>query len=207
MTPGVIEKIFDMFAQAERTSDRSQGGLGIGMALVKNLVQLHGGRVAAFSEGPGTGSQIDISLPRTSAARGFDKSEIAMPTEQVQDRKLLVVDDNVDAADMLGLLLEQAGYQVQVVHSAAAALEIVANSVVKLTACLLDIGLPDMDGNALATRLRHQPATSEALLIAVTGYGQDGDREKTRAAGFDDHYVKPVNVEQLMQTLATWHPS
>lgn len=202
--PHIIDSIFDMFAQAERTSDRTQGGLGIGLALVKNLVQLHGGRVFATSEGVGTGSRLEIVLPRTSQADVCLPVIEARIVELPSTRRLLVVDDNVDAATMLGMFLESSGYEVQIVHNAIVALELVRTSE-SLDACLLDIGLPDMDGNELAKRLRKLPATASAMLIAITGYGQETDRLKTRESGFDYHYVKPVDMTKLANTLAALH--
>lgn len=201
MEPNVIEHIFDMFSQAERTSDRTQGGLGIGLALVKNLVQLHDGTVNASSDGHGRGSQFKLTFPRS-----FQVEETgpvsSSSAELATQLDLLLVDDNVDAAAMLGLFLELAGHQVTVVHSGTAALDAVAG-MDHLDACLLDIGLPDMDGKDLAKRLRSMPVTAGAVLIAITGYGQEIDRRNTHAAGFNHHHVKPVDMVELLKTLAT----
>ena len=203
MEPDVIEHIFDMFSQAERTSDRTQGGLGIGLALVKNLVQLHDGTVTAASDGPGNGSQFKLTFPRS-----FHVEETASVSgsseERVTPLNLLLVDDNVDAATMLGLFLELAGHRVTVVHSGTAALDAIAG-MDHVDACLLDIGLPDMDGKDLAKRLRSMPVTAKAMLVAITGYGQAIDRSNTQEAGFNHHYVKPVNMAELVNTLATLH--
>ncbi len=204
ITDDVIDHIFEMFAQAARTSDRTQGGLGIGLALVKNLVQLHGGTVSAHSEGAGKGSRFQLTFPRSVPCQAAFPAPNDAVAQRATDVRLLLVDDNVDAAMMLGLLLETAGYQVQVVHTASAALETAADAQ-RVDACLLDIGLPDMDGNDLAKQLRAIPATSAAILIAITGYGQEIDRCKTRDAGFDHHHVKPVDVKKLFGTLATLH--
>jgi signal transduction histidine kinase/CheY-like chemotaxis protein len=200
IAPPMLEHVFDMFAQAERSSDRAQGGLGIGLALVKNLVTLHRGRVAAFSEGVGRGSRFTVTLPRA-----FDTGGEAAPSRHgaaaaARGRRLLIVDDNDDAGQMLGLYLEAAGYRVTVVQSARDALE--AASADPPDACLLDIGLPDMDGNELARRLRRLPQTASSTLVAITGYGQEADRARTAAAGFDHHFVKPVDMEALMGVLA-----
>jgi signal transduction histidine kinase len=201
MAPHMIEHVFDMFAQAERSSDRSQGGLGIGLALVKNLVVLHSGRVSAYSEGIGKGSRFTVTLPRVGApARGDIPEQEGMAPARAQGLRLLVVDDNEDAGQMLGLYLEAAGYQVTVVQSAYAALE--AARADPFDACLLDIGLPDMDGNELARQLRKMPQTASATLIAITGYGQETDRARTAAAGFDHHLVKPVDMQALLDVLA-----
>jgi signal transduction histidine kinase/ActR/RegA family two-component response regulator len=201
IAPHVIGHVFDMFAQAERSSDRAQGGLGIGLALVKNLVTLHHGQVAAVSEGIGRGSRFTITLPR--AAEQADAG--AAPAHEdsagtAQQLRLLVVDDNEDAGHMLGLYLESVGYRVEVAQSAQAALAYAQAHA--LDACLLDIGLPDMDGNELARRLRQLPQTAGSTLIAITGYGQDSDRARTAQAGFDHHFVKPVDMQALLEVLA-----
>jgi signal transduction histidine kinase len=201
IAPHMIEHVFDMFAQAERSSDRSQGGLGIGLALVRNLVALHGGRVSAFSEGIGKGSRFTITLPRRAdAGRDATPTPRDMVPAQSHGLRLLVVDDNDDAGQMLGLYLEAAGYRVTVVPSAHAALE--SARVEPYDACLLDIGLPDMDGNELAHQLRQLPHTAAATLVAITGYGQEADRARTAAAGFDHHFVKPVDMAALLEVLS-----
>jgi len=196
----VINHIFDMFVQAETTSDRSQGGLGIGLALVKSLVHLQGGTVIAHSDGAGKGARFTLTFPRS-----FESSGMPIPAKlnaQCSDKgvRVLIVDDNVDAAEMLGRFLDLVGYQVRVAHSAKVALEMAREQAPH--ACFLDIGLPDMDGNELAKRLRELPEISSLVLVAVTGYGQDGDRQKTFEAGFDHHLVKPVDRDKLLTTLS-----
>jgi len=203
IAPHMLDHVFDMFAQAERSSDRSQGGLGIGLALVKNLVALHRGRVAAFSEGIGKGSRFTVTLPRVAApadvaAAAGGQHGMAPPTES--GLRLLIVDDNEDAGHLLGLCLESEGYRVTVVQSAHAALDSVRT--LAPDACLLDIGLPDMDGNELARRLRQLPQTASSTLVAITGYGQEADRARTAMAGFDFHLVKPVDIEALLSILS-----
>jgi signal transduction histidine kinase len=201
IAPPMLEHVFDMFAQAERSSDRSQGGLGIGLALVRNLVTLHGGKVAAFSEGIGKGSRFTATLPRAADPAGAAASgPHGMAAASAHGLRLLIVDDNEDAGHLLGLYLESAGYRITVVQSAQAALE--SASAQPPDACLLDIGLPDMDGNELARRLRRLPQTASATLIAITGYGQETDRARTAAAGFDYHLVKPVDMEALLGLLS-----
>jgi signal transduction histidine kinase/CheY-like chemotaxis protein len=199
MAPELVARAFDLFAQAERSADRASGGLGLGLALVKNLVELHGGTVSCDSPGLGHGSRFVVSLPRlhalgTSAQETAD-CEPATPAAL----RILVVDDNEDAADTLAMLLEASGHEVLVEHGSLAALERARAGGEKGApqVCLLDIGLPDMDGAELARRLRARPETAGALLVAVTGYGQDSDRERTRAAGFDHHLVKPIDLEKL----------
>jgi CheY-like chemotaxis protein/two-component sensor histidine kinase len=180
MAPELAARAFDLFAQAERSADRASGGLGLGLALVKNLVELHGGTVSCDSPGLGHGSRFVVSLPRLPAS-----------APQVREAP--------DAADTLAMLLEASGDEVLVEHGSRAALERAraAGREGAPLVCLLDIGLPDMDGAELARRLRAQPETADALLVAVTGYGQDSDRERTRAAGFDHHLVKPLDLEKL----------
>jgi CheY-like chemotaxis protein len=200
MTPELITHAFEMFAQAERTSDRTQGGLGIGLALVQRLVELHEGEVTAHSDGLGKGSQFTVVLPRTfkkQAARA-PQAETNLPPGK--NLRLLIVDDNIDAANMLGMYLELARYKVSVENSSKAAL--VRALAEAPDACLLDIGLPDMDGNQLAQALRVHTKTANTVLIAITGYGQDMDRKRTIDAGFDYHLVKPVDMNKLLNILS-----
>jgi signal transduction histidine kinase/ActR/RegA family two-component response regulator len=195
-------RAFILFAQGERSADRTQGGLGIGLALVKHLVELHGGSVAAHSDGLGRGSAFAITLPLAGAAA------LPAPAEPdaVMDRhagssglQVLLVDDNVDAAAMLALILETAGHVVTVAHTAQAALQHASRH--HADACILDIGLPDINGNELARRLRALPGMERALLVAVTGYGQPSDRQDSQEAGFDYHFVKPVDSGRLVGLL------
>lgn len=201
MTPDLASRAFNLFAQAERTSDRSQGGLGLGLALVKSLVELHHGKVTCESAGIGKGSKFTISLAQ------LDLQEDRLSrlecddnvTEQTRGLRIMVVDDNVDAATLLAMLLEASGHQVSVEHDARRALVRAKEDVPQV--CILDIGLPEIDGNELAQRLRAQPETAHAMLIAVTGYGQEQDRKQALTAGFDHHLVKPVDIKTLMSIL------
>ena len=200
MAPDLLAGVFDMFSQAQRTADRAQGGLGIGLALVKSLVELHQGRVAARSGGLGQGSEFTVHLPRLA----MSNMEPPLPVDNPPDAglaglRLMVVDDNVDAANMLAMLLESAGHVVVVEHDSRRALERARTECPD--ALLLDIGLPDMDGNELARQLRSQPESSALFLIAVTGYGQEQDRKSTAEAGFDHHFVKPVDMARLTMLL------
>jgi signal transduction histidine kinase len=198
----MLEHVFDMFAQAERSSDRTQGGLGIGLALVKNLVTLHRGRVAAFSAGIGKGSRFTVTLPRAASPAGDTAAgQHGMAAPAAPGLHLLIVDDNADAGHLLGLYLESEGYRVTVVQNAHAALA--SARAEPPDACLLDIGLPGMDGNELARRLRQMPQTASSTLVAITGYGQEADRARTAAAGFDHHLVKPVDIEALLGILSS----
>jgi CheY-like chemotaxis protein/two-component sensor histidine kinase len=192
---------FDLFAQGERTADRTQGGLGIGLALVKSLVKLHQGEVVAASAGSGQGSEFTVSLPRVpEQPELFDAGAEQAGRSMNGALRVLVVDDNKDAADTLAMLVETFGHRVEVHHDSRSALE--SAQIQRPHVCLLDIGLPDMDGNALARALRRQPATQDAMLVAVTGYGQDQDRAQTADAGFDHHLVKPVDAAEIRAILA-----
>lgn len=201
MTPELTRHAFDLFTQGARSSDRSSGGLGLGLALVKSLVELHDGTVTCFSDGMGKGSTFTVILPRQ-----VERNRISGPGEN--DRhfrkadktlKVMVVDDNADAANMLAMFLEALGHEVLVEHKAVQALQRARAELPQV--CILDIGLPDIDGTELARQLRSDPATGNMVLIAVTGYGQEQDREKSRAAGFDHHLVKPVDMSKLMNLL------
>lgn len=195
-------QLFEMFAQAERAADRSQGGLGIGLALVKSLVELHNGSVRCSSEGANKGSQFMITLPRS------EKPQQAMDIagrEQVTpaaSRKLriLIVDDNADAAEALAMYLESLGHEVLVEHDPVRALKRTTTELFDM--CLLDIGLPQMDGNELARRVRSGGRSANTILIAVTGYGQQDDKRHSLAAGFNHHLTKPVNFRQLNRLMS-----
>lgn len=201
MSPALTVRAFDLFAQAERSSDRSSGGLGLGLALVKSLVNLHGGTVMCESAGLGKGSKFSVCLPRLPHEQSdTGQQHVEGSTHpQINPLVVLVVDDNVDAASLLAMLLETGGHEVLVEHNSHRALELARN--VAPEVCLLDIGLPEMDGIELAKRLRAAPATATSTLIAVTGYGQEQDRQQTLAAGFDHHLVKPVDFRQLTSLL------
>lgn len=196
MSPELIATAFDLFSQGTRGLDRSQGGLGIGLALVRSLLKLHGGEVTAASDGPGCGSTFRVTLPLSSRA-GAVAPTAGTDAQQGNPAALRigVVDDNEDAAVTLALLLETLGHTVSVAHSAGAALE--ALPAFEPDVCLLDIGLPEMNGFELARALRARPGTDHAILIAVTGYAQEKDRAEARAAGFHDLFAKPVDLEVL----------
>lgn len=202
IAPELQPHVFDLFAQADRTADRSQGGLGIGLALVKSLVELHGGHVTCTSEGIGKGSEFTVTLPRcvgktVLSDRRHSNRDIRISTRQL---RILVVDDNADAAQMLAMLLEASGNQVFVEHDSRRALE--RGQIEAPDVCVLDIGLPDIDGYELARRMRSQPETAKTVLIAVTGYGQEKDKRNALAAGFDHHLTKPIDATQLAWLLA-----
>jgi signal transduction histidine kinase len=201
MEPELVGRAFDLFSQGERPSDRSQGGLGIGLALVRRLLELHDGTINASSPGPGRGSRFTICLPRLDVPRTeFDKTASA-PVNAGDGRglRIMVVDDNDDAAQVLAMFIEMIGHRATVEHSSRDALERARRE--RPQVCLLDIGLPDMDGIELARRLRAQPETADATLVAITGYGQDQDRADALDAGFDHHFVKPVDTTRLAEVL------
>jgi PAS domain S-box-containing protein len=194
--------VFDLFTQADRTSDRTQGGLGIGLALVKNLTELHGGKIGCFSGGKDKGSQFTVFLPRHFVAQNpamHPRERLPEAVRSSKPLRILVVDDNADAAQMLALYLGGLGHHVFIESSPKRALA--CAKLEKPDVCILDIGLPEMDGNELAHRLRMEQETAQALLIAITGYGQEQDRHKAFAAGFDRHLVKPVDAGMLGKLL------
>jgi CheY-like chemotaxis protein len=202
MEAPLVERVFDLFTQAERTPDRSQGGLGLGLALVKSLVELHGGVVSASSPGLGKGSTFTVRLPRFSQdlVPAAQPPALDVRTGHGAPLRILLVDDNVDAVHTLQMFLRSGGHQVEVAYAAGAAIELAKVLVPEV--CLLDIGLPDFDGNELARRLRLLPQAAGATLVAMTGYGRQQDRELSMAAGFDHYLVKPVNTRQLSEILA-----
>ncbi|MFL6674118.1 MAG: ATP-binding protein [Massilia sp.] len=198
----ILPYIFELFTQAERTPDRSQGGLGIGLALVKSLVGLHGGSVEARSDGPGKGSEFVVRLPRLAIPSATGESTSGAPGDQDGEAPLqmLVVDDNTDAALMLATLLELQGHRVSVEHDGRGALRRAQQE--RPQVLLLDIGLPDMDGYELARQLRALPEMSDAVLVALTGYGQSENRRQAEQAGFDHYLVKPASMDQVGAILA-----
>jgi CheY-like chemotaxis protein len=202
MEPELAKRAFELFAQAERTPDRSSGGLGLGLALVKSLVELQGGTVTCSSEGLGKGSTFTVCLPLAGPQAGASDSGDMQgaPGSPASPLRVTVVDDNTDAAAMLALLLEASGHEVTVEQRPLQALE--RSRTRPSDVYLLDIGLPEMDGNDLARRLRAQKETARAVLVAVTGYGQEHDRRASMAAGFSHHLVKPVRPADLRTLLA-----
>lgn len=236
----LLPHIFEYFVQAERTADRAEGGLGLGLPLVKNVVAMHGGRVVVQSKGPGEGSTFTVLLPRLSSpgsrsGHALDKpasspTSASLPTSSAapatkrpklghpargaalavpmpepdklmapeRGLRILVVDDNADAAVSLGQLLEAYGHAVTVAFDAEQALKMAqVTSTHGFDVALLDIGLPGLNGYQLAERLRHLPQLASCMLLALTGYGTAADSERSRQAGFDHHLVKPLDVDQL----------
>jgi CheY-like chemotaxis protein len=202
MAPDLLDRAFDLFAQGERASDRSDGGLGLGLALVKKLVGLHGGTVTAHSEGLGHGSRLTVELPLVAgAAARRDDDHPAATVPIVAGARCLLVDDNKDAAEMLSMYLEASGFEVTVAYDGEQALLLACEEPPAF--CLLDIGLPDIDGNELVKRLKSLPEAASAVMIAISGYGRAEDRERSLAAGFDHYFVKPVDIQALRALLTT----
>jgi signal transduction histidine kinase/two-component SAPR family response regulator len=198
IAPELLPHIFDLFVQGDRSPDRSQGGLGVGLAVVKRLVEMHQGSVGARSDGPGQGSTFEIRLPLVECAAAAAGKRALRKAPGAA--RILIVDDNRDAADSLAALLALEGHTIERTYSAAEAL---CRAVpFKAQAVLLDIGLPEMDGYEVARRLRLLPELRETRLIAVTGYGQPQDRARTRAAGFDEHLTKPLSPASVARALA-----
>jgi CheY-like chemotaxis protein len=201
MAPDLIPHIFDLFTQGDHTPERAHGGLGIGLTLVRRLAELHGGTVEARSEGIGKGSEFIVRVPL--AANGHsnatDEALPSLPRRAEKPRRVLLVDDNVDAATSLRRVLSAIGHRVSAAHSGLEALRMAEESPPEVILC--DIGLPDLDGYQVAARVREMPQVKEAVLVAVTGYGQDEDRRKARLAGFDYHLVKPVDPCALQEIL------
>jgi signal transduction histidine kinase/ActR/RegA family two-component response regulator len=199
----MLPRVFELFTQVDRHGERAQGGLGIGLTLVKSLVELHDGTVEAYSEGPGRGSEFVVRLP-LAAPRGIGDipAAAAGPVAALALRRVLVVDDNRDAAESLGMLLKLLGADVEVAYDGASALEALATY--RPTIVLLDIGMPGMDGHEVARRIRSQPEFDDVTLIALTGWGQEEDRRHARTAGFDYHLIKPADIgaiETLLHSL------
>jgi PAS domain S-box-containing protein len=202
LAPEALPRIFDLFYQGKRSLDRPEGGLGIGLALVKNIVELHGGRVEAHSAGTGQGSEFVVYLPARSPAAHAGTPPPAAPEPAVAGAaplRIMIVDDNADGAEMLARLLAAHGHQVDVFNDPVAALASVAR--VLPDVAVLDIGLPVLDGYELATRMRALLGPRPCRLIALTGYGLDADKAKSAAAGFEQHVVKPITPDQVARLI------
>lgn len=204
IAPELLPRVFDLFTQAERSLDRSQGGSGIGLALVQRLVELHGGKVAVASV-LGHGSEFVVRLPMVLTA---EQRSPLLPVEKAKPAepslRVLVVDDNVDLAETLTLLLEASGHEVRMAHDGPTALETALSY--RPNVVLLDLGLPGLDGFEVAKRLRQQPLFEKIVLVAMTGYGQEADRRRSLDAGFDHHLVKPTDFGKVQEILATVSP-
>jgi signal transduction histidine kinase len=199
MAPDRVEGVFDMFSQGDSRDIRAQKGLGIGLALVRNLVEMHGGGVSARSDGPGKGSEFEVRLP-LAPAPGLSETGTDTDTQPIAHR-ILVVDDNRDAADSLAALLGLVGAQVAVAYDGAQALHLAESFNPRVA--VLDLGMPGMSGLDLARRLRERDRDGDCTLIALTGWGQASDRELTRAAGFSHHLTKPVDFDAMQALLGS----
>ena len=199
--PELLPRLFQLFTQVDGAAHRAQGGLGIGLALVRQLIQMHGGSVTAYSQGPGHGSEFLIRLPlRMRGGRDVPLPEVPAAEPTQRGHRILLADDNRDALDSLATLLQCDGHEVHTAGDGAEALEVAAECHPDVV--LLDIGMPKLDGYEVARRIRAEPWGKKAVLIALTGWGQDEDRRRSREVGFDSHLVKPLDPEALSTLLA-----
>jgi signal transduction histidine kinase/CheY-like chemotaxis protein len=196
ISPRLLPRVFDLFVQGDRTIDRAQGGLGVGLAVVKRLLEMHGGEVIARSDGEGRGSTFELRLPCTERPPSLATET---PSVQAARCRVLVIDDNVDAAESAKMLLSLLGQEAEAAYSGTEALERLASFRPDLV--LVDLGMPGMDGYEVARRIRNMGDLQNVRIVALSGYGQPEDRRRTAAAGFDDHLVKPVDSELLEQLL------
>ncbi len=205
LEPESLSRIFEMFSQVKSAIERSEGGLGIGLALVKGIVELHGGRVSACSEGLGRGSEFRVLLPQAAASQKTSRADAPLIAGPVRiGRKILVVDDNEDAAHTLGLLLELAGHAVRFACDGEQAL--VSANELRPDFVLLDIGLPKLNGYAVARGIRREAWGGKTILIALTGWGHEDDKRRALDAGFDYHLTKPVNPDEVEALIACHTP-
>src|SRR6185503_13390742 len=196
--PDLLPRVFELFSQGERSLDRSLGGLGVGLTVVQRLVELHNGRVQVLSEGAGRGAEFRVFLPCISEVTHAEPAAKREAPEEIfagRGQRVLVVDDNIDAAESIAVLLRLEGHEVKTVSDGAQA--IACSQVFAPSAVLLDIGLPGMNGYDVARRLRDMPETKSALFIALTGYGQREDREAAAEAGFHHHFIKPADPRAI----------
>jgi CheY-like chemotaxis protein len=200
IAPDVLPRVFELFSQGDNTLERTQGGLGIGLSLVKGLVEMHGGNVRACSDGPGRGSCFVVELPGSLMRAAPAGIAPAAQVARFASQRILLVEDNLDAAEAMSMLLKGLGHAVTVVNDGSEAVEVART--VQPEVILLDIGLPGINGYELVSRLRQMPETRAARMIAVSGYGQQKDRQRSAEAGFDMHLVKPVDPVDLSNVLA-----
>jgi two-component system CheB/CheR fusion protein len=205
IAPQLLPRVFDLFVQGDQSLDRSGGGLGIGLSLVRSLVQRHGGRVSAHSEGVGKGTEFTVRLPLIEEPAVAEIATRGRPGPRAGNNRVLIVDDNDDFSSSMAALLVLSGYVAKTAHDGASALEMV--EAFTPFAALLDIGLPDMSGYDLARRLRALPAMEHACLVALTGYGEEGDRARALESGFDQHLVKPVSIESVLAAMSCEEPA
>ena len=197
----VLPHVFELFVQADRSLERVQGGLGIGLTLVQRLIEMHGGTVEAHSDGPGRGSELVVRLPLASrsVAPGRGRPAGGEKAQESRGLRILVVDDNRDAADSVAMLLRLKGHEVRTAHDGLEAVDTAA--AFQPDVVLLDIGLPKLNGYDAARRMREQQGGRDTMLVALTGWGQDEDRRRSKEAGFDHHLTKPVDLAALQELL------
>jgi CheY-like chemotaxis protein len=207
IAPEIRPRLFEIFSQAAPALERSQGGLGIGLSLVKGLVELHGGRVEVHSDGPGRGSEFVVRLPVAPAAPAPGPHPPGADGEPHRAPKcrILVVDDNRDGADSLTLMLQALGHEVGTAYDGEEA--VTAAGAFRPEVVLLDLGMPKLNGYDTCRRLREQPWGRGMVLLALTGWGQEEDRRRTEEAGFDHHLVKPVDPAALLKLLTDLQPA
>ena len=197
--PDLLPRLFDLFMQGSRTSS----GLGIGLTLVRTLVELHGGTVRASSGGPGQGSLFEVRLPVGTAVSGDPDATVPRRVRSTgASRRVLVVDDNTDAAHLMGEVLRMRGHDAHLAHDGASAVALAAQILPEIV--LQDLGLPDQDGYEVAARIQNELGLTDCLLVAVTGYGQEHHRARSAQTGFSHHVVKPIDLDQLDQILASY---
>ena len=203
ITAEMQENIFDLFVQADHSLDRGRGGLGIGLTLVRRLVELHGGTISVFSRGLGHGSEFAVRIPAIAAQPGQTPQDVRVQTSRNSGhRRILIVDDNRDSARTMARILELEGHDVLCVYNGLAVSEQVTSF--EPDVLLVDIGLPGLDGYEVAQQVRLEFANDTLLLIAVTGYGGQENHARAKRAGFDHYFVKPVNLKLLQELLADW---
>jgi len=195
----LLGSVFDMFVQGDTSLARTQGGLGVGLSIARQITELHGGSIEARSAGPGRGSEFTVSLPLVEALAAAPR-ERAAPAGPAQARRILVVDDNADAAASLAMLLGMTGHRVELANDGISALRL--STSLRPEVVVLDLGMPGMDGYEVARRLRKNPSNEGVLLIAVSGYGAEADRRQSRASGFDHHLTKPIEIEALQRLIS-----
>ena len=202
----MLPKVFEMFIQGDRSLEKSRGGLGVGLSIVKQLVEMHGGRVEAHSEGPGRGSEFIIRLPIVPAPTQAQppKSERELPMAKPTRHRILVVDDNVDAAKTMSMMLKIMGNEIRTAHDGQQGIETAEEF--RPDMILLDIGMPKLNGYDTCRRIREQPWGGSIFIVALTGWGQEDDKRRSREAGFDYHLVKPVEPAALESLLANLDP-
>lgn len=206
IAPEMLPRVFDLFVQAESSTDRTQGGLGVGLTLARQLIEMHGGIIEARSDGLGRGTEMVVHLPALppSVVETAPGGSAGQPSGSAlaESLRILIVDDNMDSAESLALLMRMAGHEVRTAYEGVSALAEARAFLPDVV--VLDIGLPRMDGYQVARLLRQEPGGDRLMLLALTGYGQEEDRRRSREAGFDHHLVKPIDLERFQELLESW---